>query len=593
MMKHEILTGALLAVTALAYGQNLNPTVEVTNAYEGGAEAIKKPLQVMQVPDSVTRFNLDFDYEVFDNPYRGAYEFRPYQVQLRPQPAASGERKFYLRAGAGYRLRPELELVYTPLRRNDLEINLTASHRSFIDRYRPVGADFSGEDVRLLRRDLPDSFSDAGLDLKTRLGADGRYGWAGGEATLALAYDNLVSRHSYLGISNLRHGALADARVRSLGGDTPGFFYDASLSYRYGYNRPTDLDASETIVNHGSEFRFATSLGPVMENRSAMLLDAAVGIQRLSGNLTAFVGNLAVTPHYRFETGNWHFDLGVRLSTFFHEDGTDGFVSGEGYASGGQHVEMFTKQSQRIYPAVSVEWTPLGESVIFQAAARGGDTYNSYFDLVEKDHFFSQFYTFAGYPFLDNSVERIHAFVGARGNIARRFGYDWKVGFMYRDHELMYGAGDVKRDELARRPTLGYADYAQMYTDLKMAWRSSSVEADACLRYNYTWMQEVNEFFAPAPFKGNVSAYYLWGERLKAGLDADFSTARKSGNSVRDSRPVAIPGYLDLGLYGEYAWSRKTGVWLRIGNLLNQTIQRIPFIAESGIYATAGIRLNF
>ena len=117
MMKHEILTGALLAVTALAYGQNLNPTVEVTNAYEGGAEAIKKPLQVMQVPDSVTRFNLDFDYEVFDNPYRGAYEFRPYQVQLRPQPAASGERKFYLRAGAGYRLRPELELVYTPLRR--------------------------------------------------------------------------------------------------------------------------------------------------------------------------------------------------------------------------------------------------------------------------------------------------------------------------------------------------------------------------------------------------------------------------------------------------------------------------------------------
>ena len=68
-MRQPIATTALAAaVTALAYGQNLNPTVEVTNAYEGGASSIVKPLQQMAVPDSVTTFNLDFDYSVFDNP---------------------------------------------------------------------------------------------------------------------------------------------------------------------------------------------------------------------------------------------------------------------------------------------------------------------------------------------------------------------------------------------------------------------------------------------------------------------------------------------------------------------------------------------
>ena len=68
MRQHIATTALAAAVTALAYGQNLNPTVEVTNTYEGGASSIVKPLQQMAVPDSVTTFNLDFDYSVFDNP---------------------------------------------------------------------------------------------------------------------------------------------------------------------------------------------------------------------------------------------------------------------------------------------------------------------------------------------------------------------------------------------------------------------------------------------------------------------------------------------------------------------------------------------
>ena len=70
MRQHILATALAAAVTALAYGQNLNPTVEVTNAYEGGASSINKPAQQMAVPDSVTRFNLDFDYSVFEKPYQ-------------------------------------------------------------------------------------------------------------------------------------------------------------------------------------------------------------------------------------------------------------------------------------------------------------------------------------------------------------------------------------------------------------------------------------------------------------------------------------------------------------------------------------------
>ena len=61
MRQHILTTAILAAVSALASGQNLNPTVEVTNAYEGGASSIVKPVQVMAVPDTVMQFNLDFD----------------------------------------------------------------------------------------------------------------------------------------------------------------------------------------------------------------------------------------------------------------------------------------------------------------------------------------------------------------------------------------------------------------------------------------------------------------------------------------------------------------------------------------------------
>ena len=76
------LAAALMSVAALA--QNLDPTVEVSRAYEGTLVEVHKPTQVMAVPDSVQRFRLDFDYSVFDKPYKGSYEFSPYMTSMRP-----------------------------------------------------------------------------------------------------------------------------------------------------------------------------------------------------------------------------------------------------------------------------------------------------------------------------------------------------------------------------------------------------------------------------------------------------------------------------------------------------------------------------
>ena len=84
MRKYTFATVLLAAVTLSLSAQNLDPTVEVRRAYEGKLTVTHKPQFEMMVPDSVQHFRLDFDYSVFDSPYKGSYEFNPYKTVMNP-----------------------------------------------------------------------------------------------------------------------------------------------------------------------------------------------------------------------------------------------------------------------------------------------------------------------------------------------------------------------------------------------------------------------------------------------------------------------------------------------------------------------------
>ena len=76
LYRHILLFFAVaVAMMQTLMAQNLDPTVEVNRAYEGKLMEVHKPVLKMEVPDSVMRFDLDFDYSVFESPYKGSYEF--------------------------------------------------------------------------------------------------------------------------------------------------------------------------------------------------------------------------------------------------------------------------------------------------------------------------------------------------------------------------------------------------------------------------------------------------------------------------------------------------------------------------------------
>ena len=94
----------MLSLSMAASAQDLDPTVVVDRVYEGKLMEVHKPVLEMAVPDTVMHFDLDFDYSVFESPYKGSYEFNPYLLSMKPSAAADESGRFYLKAGAGYHI---------------------------------------------------------------------------------------------------------------------------------------------------------------------------------------------------------------------------------------------------------------------------------------------------------------------------------------------------------------------------------------------------------------------------------------------------------------------------------------------------------
>ena len=95
---------------------------------------------------------------------------------------------------------------------------------------------------------------------------------------------------------------------------------------------------------------------------------------------------------------------------------------------------------------------------------------------------------------------------------------------------------------------------------------------------------EIN-VFGPPSFTARGHVLYKWANRFKVGATIDVRS------KLNAKRPV--PGYQDLGFEADYAFSRHMAAWIKLGNLLNQTIQRTPFYAEAGIYGSVGVKLTF
>ena len=531
-MKKTIISALMLLIAGAGlFAQNLDPTVVVTNTYSQQAGTVEKPSQLHEMPDSVMHFNLDFDYSALSVPYQGAYEFKPYLVELRPTNRPSTEGKFYLSAGAGYTFRPELSLVWTPVQKDYFKLNVYADHNSFLGRFSGPSGTFGGARMRSLA------------------GVNALYTWTGARLEADIRYRNIIGGHE----------------------DQPSSVFHA---VDFGIKVESDPDASLYYIAKNKSTVMNFQLGKEVHSKTEAGIGTRFGEHYLRIGILADIlskdpgsaGIIGITPRYIFNHGDFCFDLGVKASFMFRS-------SADFYNLANYPWRVFYP----VFPDVRITYCVIPDMMALYARVYGGHVMNTYEQLADINPFIA---SFAGT--LDASVERWNASIGARGNIAEHFYYDLRVGYALRANAFLWGFEMVEGRPV---PAFGFIPkYHMFYTDLTLGWKGEHFDFDGKFLLQKAWIDEARLMCLPL-VQGNAKLVYKWGGRIRAGVTL-------SGQSEKVSREYTVPGFADLGLLGDIQMTQALGFWLKAGNLLGQDLQYIPFHAEKGVYVTVGVRFN-
>ena len=539
-MRKSIHALAALVLCAPLFAQNINQTVQVTNDYVTRFADFQKQGGTLSVPDSLYRFDYNFDYSVFDTPYKGSYEFSPYRVRVTPQARLYDGNKLFLRAGAGYTIHPQFELAAQLVEEKDFTLGAFADFAGYAGRYygHGLGEPFNGYDLNGHVVFNGQAIRPA-TRLSYQLGYDGIFNNRGGE----------VFRSGF-------HSGFVTGRIQSRERAENHLFYDFDLRLRHsGESLPEEMGLYNA---HETNLYVGVSTGPVLQEKYKILLDGIFEMEALGAYQTMFrngynVNFARIRPHVDFLFGPVRVDAGVRL------DWTEYDYSQQ---------KPFT-----IAPDVMIRMALLDADMDLYAGISGGQQVEGHFTLKQINHF-------APRPQAPATIsrERIRVRAGLEGHWKAGLQYAFEGGFVSYSHKPLAALGGIS-----------FVDYKSAYAKATLGWTSERLDIDGVLSYDYLLFPEYDvDAFAPAAFTADVRGTWNWDRKIFAGAFVEAATARKSllvGG-------VPMPGYANVGLTGEYRFDPHWGVWIEGANLLGMAIERFPGYIEKGPYVTLGISLK-
>ena len=601
-MKKYISIAVFLSLGLAAGAQTFNPTVVVTNDYEGKTmEAHKKDLP-MSVPDSLNKFDLSFDYSVFDHPYRGAYEFVPYAMDIRPQAAPESKKLLYINVGAGYTLHPELDIVFSPRLKKNFQFGVYDNLRGF---WGPYTGNAFINDAEVHAQNLVRGESFTGYDFRNQAGVNFMYDNSRTEMFLKADFRTITASDN---IESRLYNA-ADLKAGISSSTTSKWDYNAGLGFTYGWDQ----------IHNNNEWRLITEIDANLSGAAhyelfnAMRVGAEVGFNYVS--TTAEILNCGAGEVYAIPQVLWQYDrsnlkLGLKMAYLFSFDQLNKAEDRESYRN-------YKHPSGYLFPDVEFSYRIIDRHLEGFVKATGGNDLGSYSQLLEGNHFFKPTYFMLFGPVMDNSVEKFNGSAGLR------------FGSSYFQAELTGGFATYENGRMewfyVDNPTYnprifngyGYMDYSQKYLQANLKWSSARLDVSLSGKLRDTKpMNKVSEqpvaepdmtvVETPQVYQGILPAKlvaagaitYNLNHRLYAGVTADFSSERKgyylSGTNESISlNSVLIPSYVDLGFNARFDFTDSFTVWGRVNNLLNHNVQRTLGHSYDGIYITGGICFNF
>ena len=573
--RHIALAAGLLAGVA-AWAQN--EVIDVTSTYEAAPPEVQKAELPMAVPDSLLRFDLDYHYTVFDSPYQGSRSFQPYYIGI--EPVAAPQRKIlYVKAGAGYSLRPTLDVVFTP--ESKFNVAVTARHDSYFGNWKRVG--FAGDPTRddiIPIKTIGDSYW--GRDMVNSLGVSASHSSDGWSARFAAGYDGVSAKDRFLS-RNLHSGYLrAEAGTTEMDAK---LFWKGCVEYRFSADGWTNTFGASHITENAVRAGF--SFGPQIAPGHRAVADLDLDVAGYGGYIHSLVGMLTLTPHYDFENEFWRFSLGARIPMMIRREWSDKLpyhADAEGMHVGRWRLPI---------PVATVEYIAYSELLVPYVALGGNVTVNRWSSLVGSNHFRDPLLVSYSQSPMENSYEPLRLTAGFRGRISHSIAYDLSAGYVSVHNGLTDAIQfPVGVGQLAPMCQYAYADSGMAFARAKFNYRENGFSIDG----DFTWRNASYDdreeaaaqrltYMAPSHFAGLFQFGYDWHGRLYTGFRFSFESQRKGAGAA----DIRVPGWVDLGIDARYVLNRRLSFWATAGNFMGQTIQTTFLHAQSGGFVTGGI----
>lgn len=569
MKKTKYILAALVAafVSGEAGGQNgsLNQTVQVTNIFEGKAAVSNKPVSKVTVPDSLYKFDLNFDYGGFENPYKGNDEFNPFYTELDIALMPPRGNKFYMKAGAGYSLAPSLDLSYTMYQDRRFKLGAYVENRSYLGKYWKIMSPFDSRHVL-----YPNGEDSEGYEVATRAGINGRADWKDANLHFAAGYEGFqnsmdpgcigttVSRRNYDGV-DVTLSASSNSDLSSAEGDS--WLWNATLGYSYGYDRHS-LDMDRT--SHENDARANLFCGYSFRSGSAVSVEAdcdfTYGLYRYSPD-DYFGYALKLIPGYHYYGDRVRISAGLGM---MYSGGRD---AGRAVQNGNAFL---------LYPAVEFNWTAVRDYLdIYASSDADGRLYGSRQEALQYGFYLTN-RTLA-------VTKRFTADAGLRGNVCDVFHYDLSGGYRMGLNTPVVRAVTAQSASLV--PELFYGNLNDFFAkaSLKAKAGGFSFNGDAEYRY-YIGRDELA--VVPPALRASLDVCYDYISRIAVYAGASYTSEYVAGAYL-------VPQYFNLHAGVRYFITHNFGLYLEGDNLLGNACQFIPLVARRGFCISAGVVLNF
>ena len=553
-----------------------NATVEVSRPYDVNLDGIRKPAIPTAVDDSLQRFDVHFDYSIFNRPYKDLYDFTPYESIQLATVGANRTPFVYTRIGAQYAPRekgimPAGEIYLQTKPKNGFCSGLYGLHNSYFGQLDP-----KGENPLKARK------------MQNTIGGDITYDWATGEMMLDVKYDADRYRHKQLeaGLPTAEHAnndVTVSFNLNSAQKEANTVYYDVTMGYRntwkdFSITNAEGYDLRLDNASIGESLISVKGYVGASFDKHRIYVDMNIQHAGYRGVRDFSAGVVEFSPFYQLEIKRLRARLGVKFGSRY---GQEGEIPVE-------DADLSPRSS--IFPDIDARYTLVDKTLWVHTQLTGGNDLNAFSRMVDDCPIV--------YPGSRMEFGRrpLDATLSLESVLFGRLGLNLEGNYRITRNKMIFvpledGVGMTQMTAL-------YRDVNQYSVQAEVFWKSQDLTVGGRARYAYYYDPDDKSRVTEMPrWTGNFFLRYNFRERIIAQLECNYRGATSgevASYTAYDVRSFYyVPSILDVDLNVNYLINNHFSVFAKAGNLLNRRNQYIPLYVEPGINFGGGVCLNF